>query len=87
MSNGAIDKAEVEAILSSGQREKIDRYLVESVHQLTTVVELFPAVVAEAVAVHRATCRTQSRKHVAAVAGAIGAGVALATPYIIHMLP
>ena len=86
MSNGAIDKAEVEAILSSGQREKIDRYLVESVHQLTTVVEKFPAVVAEAIHSHRTACRAQSRKRVAVVASAVGATVGFLTPYVIHFL-
>jgi len=83
--NRRMDQVEVEVILSGG-REKIDRYLVTGVHQLTITVEDIPGMIALAIAEHQSSCRRQSRKQLVGVASAIGAAIGLITPYIIHAL-
>lgn len=83
MSNGKIDEAEVQAILSGG-RSEVDAYLVRAVHELTRAVEDMPDMLAEAIAEHSTTCRARSRKQAVAIASVISAAIGLATPYVIH---
>ena len=85
MSNGRIDEAEVQAILSGG-RSQVDAYLVRAVHELTAAVEEFPDMLAQAIAEHHSSCKRKSRKQVIAIASAIGTAIGLATPYIIHAI-
>jgi hypothetical protein len=84
MSNGKIDEAEVQAILSGG-RSEVDAYLVRAVHELTRAVEDMPDMLAEAIAEHRADCRGHSRKQVIGLASAVSAAIGLATPFIIRL--
>lgn len=83
MSNGRIDAAQVEAILSAG-REEIDRYLVSTLAVLIERVEALPAETDRKIAAHQTECRGQSRRTLYALLTAIGTCIGLATPYILE---
>ena len=84
MSNGTIDDAQVEAILSGGQ-PSVNRYVVETLQVVVACVEATPAAIENAIDDHKKKCRGQSKRAVCGFFTALGACIALATPYVLQL--
>jgi hypothetical protein len=82
MSNGKIDDAQVEVILSGGQ-EAVNRYVVTTLQQVVECVEETPNAIETAICAQKARCAAENKRAIRALCAALGAVIGLATPYVI----
>jgi hypothetical protein len=85
MTNGKIDDAQVEAILSGGQ-DAVNRYMVETLQQVVACVEETPRDIERAVRTQKAKCGAENKRAVYALLATLGTCVGLATPYVLELI-
>lgn len=81
MTNGDIDKAQLEALKSAPPDEKLD-YVVTCAFYTKRAVDLIPDQIATAIKAQR----RKDRRFLGAMAAAIAAVISLATPFLLHVL-